>query len=190
MQRLQTVAAAEPDGRAARSARRCRSTPRSSFVTNTNWQSYYPETTMSHFTQMAGLAVQNFVSPAVGIAVVVALIRGLARRRSDTIGNFWVDLTRGDAARAPARSRSSSRSSSSTQGVVQNLHGFEVVQHARGQHAGDPRRAERRARKRSRSSAPTAAGSGTSNSRAPALQPERLHRTSSRSTCSRSSGSR
>jgi K+-transporting ATPase ATPase A chain len=65
-----------------------------SFVTNTNWQNYGGESTMSHLTQMAGLAVQNFVSAAVGIAVAVALIRGLTRRRSATIGNFWVDLTR------------------------------------------------------------------------------------------------
>ncbi len=66
-----------------------------SFVTNTNWQNYASESTMSHLTQMAGLAVQNFVSAAVGLAVAVALIRGLARRRSSTIGSFWVDLVRG-----------------------------------------------------------------------------------------------
>jgi K+-transporting ATPase ATPase A chain len=65
-----------------------------SFVTNTNWQNYSGESTMSHLTQMAGLTVQNFVSAAVGIAVAVALIRGLTRRGSATIGNFWVDLTR------------------------------------------------------------------------------------------------
>ncbi len=65
-----------------------------SFVTNTNWQNYGGESTMSHLTQMAGLTVQNFVSAAVGISVAVALIRGLARRRSETIGNFWVDLVR------------------------------------------------------------------------------------------------
>ena len=65
-----------------------------SFVTNTNWQNYLGEQTMSHLTQMAGLAVQNFLSAAVGIAVAVALIRGIARRGSQTIGNFWVDLTR------------------------------------------------------------------------------------------------
>jgi K+-transporting ATPase ATPase A chain len=65
-----------------------------SFVTNTNWQNYAGESTMSHLTQMAGLTVQNFVSAAVGIAVAVALIRGLVRRRSATIGNFWADLTR------------------------------------------------------------------------------------------------
>ena len=67
---------------------------------------------MSHLTQMAGLAVQNFVSAAVGMAVAVALIRGLARRRSATIGNFWVDLTRGDVRGSCCRSRSWSRSCS------------------------------------------------------------------------------
>jgi len=66
-----------------------------SFVTNTNWQSYVPETTMSYFTEMAGLTVHNFVSAATGIALAIALIRGFARRTSRTIGNFWVDLTRG-----------------------------------------------------------------------------------------------
>jgi potassium-transporting ATPase potassium-binding subunit len=65
-----------------------------SFVTNTNWQNYGGESTMSHLTQMAGLTVQNFVSAAVGIAVAIALIRGLVRHKSPTIGNFWVDLTR------------------------------------------------------------------------------------------------
>jgi K+-transporting ATPase ATPase A chain len=65
-----------------------------SFVTNTNWQNYGGESTMSHLTQMAGLTVQNFVSAAVGIAVAVALVRGLTRRRSATIGNFWADVTR------------------------------------------------------------------------------------------------
>ena len=65
-----------------------------SFITNTNWQSYGGESTMSHLTQMAGLAVQNFVSAAAGLAVMVALIRGLTRRKGRTIGNFWVDLIR------------------------------------------------------------------------------------------------
>lgn len=65
-----------------------------SFVTNTNWQNYMGEQTMNHFTQMIGLATQNFLSAAVGIAVAVALIRGLIRESSDTIGNFWVDMTR------------------------------------------------------------------------------------------------
>ena len=66
-----------------------------SFVTNTNWQSYSPEQTLGYTAQFAGLAVQNFVSAAVGIAVAVALVRGFAYRRTGTIGNFWVDLVRG-----------------------------------------------------------------------------------------------
>lgn len=65
-----------------------------SFSTNTNWQSYVPETTMSYFTQMAGLAYHNFMSAAVGIVLAIAVIRGIARREKDTLGNFWVDLTR------------------------------------------------------------------------------------------------
>jgi K+-transporting ATPase ATPase A chain len=65
-----------------------------SFTTNTNWQAYSGETTMSYFTQMAGLAYHNFVSAATGIALAVAFIRGIARREAETIGNFWVDLVR------------------------------------------------------------------------------------------------
>ncbi|MEU0968718.1 potassium-transporting ATPase subunit KdpA [Streptomyces sp. NPDC005917] len=66
-----------------------------SFVTNTNWQSYYGEQSMGHLVQTAGLAVQNFISAAVGIAVAVALVRGFARSRTGEIGNFWADLVRG-----------------------------------------------------------------------------------------------
>ena len=66
-----------------------------SFTTNTNWQSYSGESTMGHLAQMAGLAVQNFVSAAVGMAVAVALVRGFVRSRTDRVGNFWVDLIRG-----------------------------------------------------------------------------------------------
>ncbi|MBV9313276.1 MAG: potassium-transporting ATPase subunit KdpA [Pseudonocardia sp.] len=66
-----------------------------SFITNTNWQSYSGESTMGHLVQMAGLAVQNFASAAVGIAVVIALVRGFARAQTDRVGNFWVDLIRG-----------------------------------------------------------------------------------------------
>ncbi|MFJ2260783.1 potassium-transporting ATPase subunit KdpA [Streptomyces sp. NPDC087844] len=66
-----------------------------SFVTNTNWQSYYGEQAMGHVVQTAGLAVQNFVSAAVGIAVAVALVRGFARSRDGDLGNFWADLVRG-----------------------------------------------------------------------------------------------
>jgi K+-transporting ATPase ATPase A chain len=66
-----------------------------SFTTNTNWQNYSGESTMSYFTQMAGLAYHNFVSAGVGLALAIAIIRGIARRESKTIGNFWVDVTRG-----------------------------------------------------------------------------------------------
>ncbi|MEY2518229.1 MAG: potassium-transporting ATPase potassium-binding subunit, partial [bacterium] len=66
-----------------------------SFVTNTNWQAYSGESTQGHLVQMAGLAVQNFVSAAVGMAVAIAFVRGFARRRNGELGNFWVDLVRG-----------------------------------------------------------------------------------------------
>jgi potassium-transporting ATPase potassium-binding subunit len=66
-----------------------------SFVTNTNWQAYSGESTMGHLVDMAGLAVQNFVSAAVGMAVAIAFVRGFARRRTGELGNFWVDLVRG-----------------------------------------------------------------------------------------------
>src|SRR5215510_11124709 len=65
-----------------------------SFVTNTNWQAYSGESTLSYFVQMAALAVQNFASAAAGIAIAIALIRGFARQEKKTIGNFWVDVTR------------------------------------------------------------------------------------------------
>ncbi len=66
----------------------------SSFVTNTNWQNYGGETTMSYFSQIGGLMAEQFISPAVGIAVAIAMVRGFQRRNSPTIGNFWVDITR------------------------------------------------------------------------------------------------
>ena len=94
-----------------------------SFVTNTNWQAYGGELTMSHLTQMAGLAVQNFASAAAGLAVAIALVRGLARRRSFTIGNFWVDLTRG-VTRVLLPLSVVLALVLVSQGVVQNLHGF------------------------------------------------------------------
>src|SRR6476659_5642440 len=65
-----------------------------SFTTNTNWQNYVGETTMSYFTQMAGLAYHNFMSAAVGIVLAIAFIRGIVRREMQTLGNFWVDLVR------------------------------------------------------------------------------------------------
>ncbi len=65
-----------------------------SFITNTNWQSYVPEVTMSYLTQMAGLSYHNFASAATGIAIAIAFMRGIVRKESDTIGNFWVDFVR------------------------------------------------------------------------------------------------
>jgi potassium-transporting ATPase potassium-binding subunit len=94
-----------------------------SFVTNTNWQNYAPENTVSHLIQMSGLAVQNFVSAAVGIAVAVALVRGLTRRRSATIGNFWVDLTRATT-RVLLPIAFVFAFVLVSQGVIQNLGGF------------------------------------------------------------------
>ena len=94
LQRVQGSLPLNPDGHGAVSPFVSWNTA-ISFVTNTNWQSYAGESTMSHLTQMAGLAVQNFVSAAVGLSVAVALIRGLVRTRRGTIGNFWVDLVRG-----------------------------------------------------------------------------------------------
>ena len=97
-----------------------------SFTTNTNWQNYPGESTMSYFTQMAGLAYHNFASAAVGIALAIAFIRGIARREKETIGNFWVDMTRSTLwlllpicivyALALV-----------SQGVVQNLHQYDTA---------------------------------------------------------------
>jgi K+-transporting ATPase ATPase A chain len=94
IERLQGVLPLNPDGMSAVPPDLAWNTA-VSFVTNTNWQSYGGETTMSYFTQMVGLAVQNFVSAASGMAVLAALIRGLSRKSSTTLGNYWVDLTRG-----------------------------------------------------------------------------------------------
>ena len=74
-----------------------------SFVTNTNWQNYGGESTMSYLTQMTGLSVQNFLSAATGMAIAVALIRGFARASARSIGNFWVDVTRSDSLHPAAR---------------------------------------------------------------------------------------
>jgi K+-transporting ATPase ATPase A chain len=93
LQRLQGVLPLNPQALGAVSADSSFNTA-VSFATNTNWQGYGGETTMSYLTQMLGLTVQNFVSAAAGMATLVALIRGFARRSAQTIGNFWVDLTR------------------------------------------------------------------------------------------------
>ena len=98
-----------------------------SFTTNTNWQAYTPESTMSYLTQMAGLAYHNFASAAVGIALAIALIRGVSRNESKTIGNFWVDLTRGFLwVLLPVCLAGSLVLVS--QGVVQNLKPYSTVQ--------------------------------------------------------------
>jgi K+-transporting ATPase ATPase A chain len=111
-----------------------------SFATNTNWQNYGGETAMSHLTQMAGLAVQNFASAAVGIAVAVALVRGIVRRRSRTVGNFWVDLVRATLRVLLPLALVASLAFVAL-GVIQNLHGFTsvtTVQHATQQIPGGP----------------------------------------------------
>jgi K+-transporting ATPase ATPase A chain len=97
-----------------------------SFLTNTNWQNYSGESTMSQLTQMAGLAVHNFVSAAAGAAVAVALIRGLVRRRTHTIGNFWVDLVR-TTTRILLPLSFVFALVLVSQGVVQNFHGAKSV---------------------------------------------------------------
>ncbi len=93
LQRLQGILPFNPAGQTAVEESLAFNTS-VSFVTNTNWQSYTPEATMSYLTQMAGLTVHNFLSAATGIALAVAVIRGFARREAKAIGNFWVDVTR------------------------------------------------------------------------------------------------
>jgi len=94
MQRLQAYLPFNPQKFGAVSPTHVAFNTAASFTTNTNWQAYAGETTMSYFTQMAGLAYHNFVSAATGIALAIAFIRGVARRQVQTIGNFWVDLVR------------------------------------------------------------------------------------------------
>jgi K+-transporting ATPase ATPase A chain len=94
-----------------------------SFSTNTNWQSYGGESTMSHLSQMLGLAVHNFVSAAAGMAILAAFIRGLARHRASTLGNFWVDLTR-TTTRILVPACFVFALILVSQGVIQNFHGF------------------------------------------------------------------
>jgi K+-transporting ATPase ATPase A chain len=104
-----------------------------SFVTNTNWQGYAGETTMSYFVQMTGLAVQNFVSAATGIAVILAVVRGITRRSTDKIGNFWTDLTRSTLYVLLPLSILFAIILVG-QGVVQNFKTYETVQTLEGAH--------------------------------------------------------
>jgi K+-transporting ATPase ATPase A chain len=97
-----------------------------SFVTNTNWQSYVPETTISYFVQMAGLTVHNFTSAAAGLAVAIALVRGFARQSIKTVGNFWVDMTRATLYILLPISIVAALIFCS-QGVIQNLHPYTVA---------------------------------------------------------------
>jgi K+-transporting ATPase ATPase A chain len=93
LQRLQNYLPFNPQGQAAVSPDLAFNTS-VSFITNTNWQSYVPETTMGYLVQMAGLTVHNFLSAATGIALALALVRGFSRHSANTVGNFWVDMTR------------------------------------------------------------------------------------------------
>src|SRR5262252_7690745 len=104
-----------------------------SFTTNTNWQNYSGESTMSYLTQMSGLAVQNFLSAAVGIAVAIALVRGFIRSRTDRLGNFWVDLTRG-CLRILLPLAFVFAIVLVVGGAIQNLHGYDTVSTLAGGH--------------------------------------------------------
>jgi len=102
-----------------------------SFLTNTNWQAYSGEATLSYLVQMAGLTVQNFVSAAAGLAIAIAVIRGFARKESKTIGNFWVDLTRGTVYVLLPLSIIGGLFLCS-QGVIQNLKSYDIVKTMEG----------------------------------------------------------
>ena len=102
-----------------------------SFVTNTNWQSYSGESTLSYFVQMTALTVQNFVSGAAGVAIAIALVRGFARQQMKTIGNFWVDLTRATVYLFLPLSIAGALFLCS-QGVIQNLHPYTHVKTLEG----------------------------------------------------------
>jgi K+-transporting ATPase ATPase A chain len=102
-----------------------------SFMTNTNWQAYSGESTLSYLVQMAALAVQNFASAAVGLAVAIALVRGFARQETDKLGNFWVDVTRGTLyVLLPIAIVAALVLCS--QGVIQNFHGYTVAKTVEG----------------------------------------------------------
>ena len=130
MQRLQHVLPFNPQGFPAVPPALAFNTA-VSFTTNTNWQAYSGEATMSYFTQMAGLAYHNFVSAAVGLSVAIAFIRGLAQKEQDTLGNFWVDLVRASLwVLLPVAIVGALFLVS--QGVVQNLKPYDTVQTVEG----------------------------------------------------------
>ncbi len=130
MQRLQAVLPWNPQGFAGVPPALAFNTA-VSFTTNTNWQAYSGESTMSYFTQMAGLAYHNFVSAAVGISVAIAFIRGLAQKEKDTLGNFWVDMVRASLwVLLPIAIVGALFLVS--QGVVQNLKPYDTVQTVEG----------------------------------------------------------
>ena len=145
----------------------------SSFVTNTNWQYYGGETTLTYFAQMAGLTVQNFVSAAVGIAVVVALIRGIVARSGASLGNFWQDLVRTLLYILLPISIVGALFLVS-QGVIQTLGDAVSRPHPHRRHPDPRARARSPRRRRSRSSAPTAAASSTSTRAFPFENPSGL----------------
>src|SRR3954453_16032108 len=127
LQRLQGLLPFNPQGfGAANVAPDSAFNTATSFVTNTNWQSYSGESTLSYFVQMAGLAVQNFASAAAGIAVAIALVRGFARQEKKTVGNFWVDVTRATVYVLLPISISGALFLVS-QGIVQNLSSYTVA---------------------------------------------------------------
>ena len=130
MQRVQGLLPLNPQGFAGVAPDLAFNTA-ASFTTNTNWQAYSGESTMSYFTQMAGLAYHNFVSAAVGIAVAIAFIRGIAQKEKDTLGNFWVDMVRASVYLLLPIAIVGSLFLVS-QGVVQNLKAYDTVQTVEG----------------------------------------------------------
>src|SRR5438477_2519673 len=132
LQRLQGILPLNPQGFGAAQA-----TPdlsfntAMSFMTNTNWQAYSGESTLSYLVQMAALTVQNFVSAAAGLAVAIALIRGFARQETDKLGNFWVDLTRGTLYILMPLAIVAALVFCS-QGVIQNFHPYTVAKTVEG----------------------------------------------------------
>lgn len=124
--KLQNILPLNPEGLASLSNDLSFNTAMS-FVTNTNWQSYSGESTLSYFSQMLGLTVQNFLSAATGIAVFAALVRGIARKQTNKIGNFWVDLTRATLYVLMPLSILLAVALSS-QGVIQNFSAYKTIQ--------------------------------------------------------------